>query len=53
MLTLILNFFLICVRKKPKYIPNEKVKTIDKYRKRLRFVTIKAMKLSRAPRPRM
>lgn len=53
MLTLILNFFLICVRKKPKYIPIEMVKATAKYRKQRRLVMMKAMKLRRELRARM
>lgn len=45
---MMLNFFLICVRKNPKYKPTEIVKAIDIYKKQFRFVTMNAMQLRRA-----
>ena len=47
--TLMLNFFLIRVRKNPRYSATEMVKAAARYRKQCRFVTMKAIKLRKAP----
>jgi hypothetical protein len=52
-LTLMLNFFFIWVRKKPKYVPNEIVKATARYKKKCRLVTIKATQLRSALTARM
>lgn len=47
-----LNFFLIWVRKNPKYVASEMMKATARYKKHFLLVIIKAMKLRRAEEAR-